>query len=157
MVQFDLKSPGRLAIATCVGLFALFALILRLMPLFTTPTTDIMNMVAMDDPLYNLRQAELILAHFPAYAWFDPMSYYPHGTAVYWGPLFPTVIAAGCLISGAATRPEIIGTALLATPLIAAAIVVLMYYVGRFFGDVKTGLLASGFTAVLLDVHITTR
>ena len=149
MIPPVFRQPRNYLIAGLVAFFALFALWLRLLPGLSAGTTDILSMVAMDDPLYNLRQAELILAHFPAYAWFDPMSYYPHGTAVYWGPLFPTVIAAGCLISGAATRPEIIGTALLATPLIAAAIVVLMYYVGRFFGDVKTGLLASGFTAVV--------
>jgi Uncharacterized membrane protein, required for N-linked glycosylation len=149
MIPPVFKERRNYLIAGLVVFFALFALWLRLLPGLSTGTTDIMSLVAMDDPFYNLRQVELILAHFPGYTWFDPMSYYPHGTAVYWGPLFPTIIAAGCLITGAATRPEIIGTALLATPLFAAAIVLLMYYVGRSFGDWKTGLLASGFTAVV--------
>jgi len=155
MVQFDLKNPGKLAIATCVGLFALFALILRLMPMFTTPTTDIMNMVAMDDPFYNLRQVELMIPQFPGYAWFDPMTLYPTGSTIYWGPLFPALIALVCLIVGATTRPEIISVALLATPLLAAATVVVMYYVGKVFGDWKTGLLASGFTAIICGQFFT--
>ncbi|WP_292367646.1 oligosaccharyl transferase, archaeosortase A system-associated [Methanoregula sp. UBA64] len=149
MIPPVFKERRNYLIAGLVVFFALFALWLRLLPGLSTGTTDIMSLVAMDDPFYNLRQVELILAHFPGYDWFDPMSCYPHGTVVYWGPLFPTIIATGCLITGAATRPEIIGTALLATPLFAAAIVVLMYYVGRFFGDWKTGLLASGFTAAV--------
>jgi len=149
MIPPIFKERRNYLIAGLVAFFALFALWLRLLPGLSTGTTDIMSMVAMDDPFYNLRQVELILTHFPGYDWFDPMSYYPHGTVVYWGPLFPTIIATGCLITGAATRPEIIGTALLATPLFAAAIVVLMYYVGRYFGDWKTGILASGFTAAV--------
>jgi len=143
------KNRRNYLIAGVVAAFAFFALWLRLIPFFSMGTTDITSMVAMDDPFYNLRQVELILAHFPNYGWFDPMTYYPYGTTIYWGPLFPTIIAFGCLITGAVTRPEIIGTALLATPLIAAAIVVLMYFVGKTFGDWKTGLLASGFTAVI--------
>ena len=149
MVLTVFKTRRNFLIAGCVAIFAFFALWLRLVPFFSPGTTDITSMVAMDDPFYNLRQVELILANFPGYGWFDPMTYYPHGSAIYWGPLFPTLIAICCLVCGAATRPEIIGTALFATPLIAAAIVVLMYFVGRTFRDWKTGLLASGFTAIV--------
>ena len=149
MANSVFKNRRNYLITGVVAVFAFFALWLRLIPFFSMGNTDITSMVAMDDPFYNLRQVELILAHFPSYGWFDPMTYYPYGTAIYWGPLFPTIIAFGCLITGAVTRPEIIGTALLVTPLFAAAIVVLMYFVGKIFGDWKTGLLASGFTAVI--------
>ncbi|MFA6226027.1 MAG: STT3 domain-containing protein [Methanoregula sp.] len=142
-------------VAGLIALFSLFALWLRLLPLFTRGNTDIISMVAMDDPFYNLRQVELILAHFPQYGWFDTMTHYPVGTTIYWGPLFPLIIAVCCLITGAITRPEIIGTALLVTPLMAAVIVVLMYFVGKAFGDWKTGVLASGFTAVVTGQFFT--
>ena len=132
-----------------VGFFAFFALWLRLIPMFATGHADILTMVASDDPLYNLRQVEQLLANFPTYAWFDPMNLIPTGVTVYWGPLFIYISAIACIITGATTRPEIIGTCLLIPPIMAAVTVVLMYPVGKCCGDWKTGLLASGFTAVV--------
>ncbi|MDO9323672.1 MAG: oligosaccharyl transferase, archaeosortase A system-associated, partial [Methanoregula sp.] len=63
--------------------------------------------------------------------------------------LFPTINAICCLIVGATTRTEIIGIGLLVPPLMAAVIVVMMYFIGKVFGDWKTGLLAAGFTAIV--------
>ena len=149
MVAFSLVNRRNILIAGIVGLFAFFSLWVRLLPLYGAGNTDIISMVAMDDPFYNLRQVELILANFPGYGWFDPMTHYPSGTSIYWGPLFPTLVALCCMLTGAATRPEIIGVALLVPPLVAAGTVVLMYFTGRAFGDWKSGVLASGFTAVV--------
>ncbi|WAC05389.1 MAG: oligosaccharyl transferase, archaeosortase A system-associated [Methanoregula sp.] len=129
--------------------FSAFALWLRLIPMFNLGNTDILYVVGSDDPLYNLRQVEQILANFPAYNWFDVMTLYPWGSTIYWGPLFPTIIAVLCILTGAATRPEIIATGLLVPPLMATALVPIMYFVGKTCGDYKTGLLASGFTAVV--------
>jgi dolichyl-diphosphooligosaccharide--protein glycosyltransferase len=52
-------------------------------------------------------------------------------------------------MTGAATRPEIISTGLLIPPVMGMMIVAIMYFVGKICGDWKTGLLASGFTAVV--------
>jgi dolichyl-diphosphooligosaccharide--protein glycosyltransferase len=145
----DIKKYKNYGIAVLVLVFALFALWIRLIPMLNMGNTDILEMVAMDDPLYNLRQVEVMLAQFPGYAWFEPMTLYPTGTTIYWGPLFPTIIAIFCLVTGAATRPEIIPVALLIPPLLAAVTVVVMYFTGRVFGDWKTGVLASGFTAIV--------
>ena len=79
----------------------------------------------------------------------DPMTFFPTGMTVPWGPLFPTIIAVFCLITGATTRPEIISMGLLIPPLMGMLIVAIMYFVGKICGDWKTGLLASGFTAVV--------
>ena len=149
MVRFDLKNRRTQLIIGLVVLFSVFALWLRLIPLLTMGNTDILTMVASDDPLYNLRQVEQILANFPNYAWYDPMTFFPTGMSVPWGPLFPTIIAIFCLITGATTRPEIISTGLLIPPLMGALIVGIMYFVGKTCGDWKTGLLASGFIAVV--------
>ena len=77
------------------------------------------------------------------------MSLFPTGMSVPWGSLFPTIIAVFCLITGATTRPEIISTGLLIPPLMGVIIVAIMYFVGKNCGDWKTGLLASGFTAIV--------
>ncbi|MDD1685395.1 oligosaccharyl transferase, archaeosortase A system-associated [Methanoregula sp.] len=156
MVQIDFKDYQKYLIAVLVGLFALYAFWIRIIPmLMMGQQTDILSMVAMDDPLYNLRQVEVMLSQFPGYAWFDPMTLYPGGSTIYWGPVMPTIIAICCLLAGATTRPEIISVALLVPPLLAAATVVAMYYAGRVFGNWKTGLLASGFTAVVFGQFFT--
>jgi dolichyl-diphosphooligosaccharide--protein glycosyltransferase len=149
MERFDLKNRRTLVIIGLVALFSVFALWLRLLPMLNMGNTDVLMMVASDDPLYNLRQVEQILANFPNYAWFEPMTLFPTGQPVPWGPLFPTIIATICLITGAATRPEIISTGLLVPPIMGAMIVVIMYFVGKICGDWKTGLLASGFIAIV--------
>jgi dolichyl-diphosphooligosaccharide--protein glycosyltransferase len=149
MLFQTLKKYQTPLIIGCVGFFALFALWLRLLPMFTMGNTDILSMVASDDPLYNLRQVEQLLANFPTYAWYDPMNLIPSGVNVYWGPLFIYIGAIACMITGATTRPEIIATCLLIPPVMAAVVVILMYPVGKICGNWKTGLLASGFTAVV--------
>ncbi|HNX16722.1 MAG TPA: oligosaccharyl transferase, archaeosortase A system-associated [Methanoregula sp.] len=150
MVQLDFLNRQNLFIAGIVACFVIVALWLRLLPMILAGGhTDILLMVGSDDPLYNLRQVEQILANHFTYAWFDPMTLYPVGSDVNWGPLFTYICGFACLIGGAVTRPEIIGICLLVPPVLAAATVVLMYYVGRICGDWKTGLLASGFTAII--------
>ncbi len=149
MISLDFKSRRFSIIVGLVSFFSLFALWLRVLPMLGMGNTDVLMLVASDDPLYNLRQVEQILANFPNYGWFDAMTMYPYGSPIYWGPLFPTIIAVCCLITGAATRTEIISVGLVIPPLMAAATVATMYFVGKTCGNWKTGILASGFTAVI--------
>ncbi|HOX35649.1 MAG TPA: oligosaccharyl transferase, archaeosortase A system-associated [Methanoregulaceae archaeon] len=149
MFSLPNKNSRTILIIVSIIFFSLFALYLRLIPLFNLGSTDILNIVASDDPMYNLRQTELLLHNFPTYAWFEPMTHFPYGDSIYWGPLFTYILAGACMISGATTRPEIIGTTLLVPPILATILVPIMYYVGKHCGDWKTGLFASGFTAVV--------
>ena len=139
----------RLLVAGLVVLFILVALFLRLVPMLTGNHTDILSMVASDDPQYDLRLVELSLANHFQYPWFDPMTYFPYGNSLYWGPLTILIADIACTLTGAVTVPQIIATCLWVTPFFAAATVGLMYFVGKAFGDWKTGLLASGFTSVI--------
>jgi len=136
-------------IAGLVGIFVIFAIWLRLLPMLSMGHTDVLSLVGSDDPLYNLRQVEQLLANHFTYSWFDPMTQYPVGGNVYWGPLFIYISGFACWIAGATTRPEIISVCLLVPVAMAAITVVLMYFIGKICGDWKTGLLASGFTAVV--------
>ena len=122
MISLDLKNRRTYLIFGLVAFFTLFALWLRLLPMITMGNTDPLSLVASDDPLYNLRQVELLVTNHLNYPWFDPMTLYPTGSNIYWGPLFPTIIAICCLITGATTRPEIISVGLLVPSLMAAAV-----------------------------------
>ena len=149
MISLDIKNRLTWTIIVLVAFFSLFALWLRLLPMLNMGNADILSLVASDDPLYNLRQVEFLLANNLQYGWFEPMTNYPYGTSIYWGPLFPLTVAIGCLITGASTRPEIIHILLIVPPLMGAATVALMYYIGKVCGTWKTGVLASGFTAIV--------
>ena len=127
MVSINLKNRRTYWVFGLVVLFSLFTLWIRLVPMFLMGKTDILSMVGSDDPLYNLRQVEHLLVNFPTYQWFDPMTLYPTGTTVYWGPLFIYISAIACMISGATTRPEIIGICLLVPPVMATLVTALMY------------------------------
>lgn len=136
-------------IISIIIVFSLFALWLRLIPMLNLGNNDVLNIVGSDDPLYNLRQTELLIHNFPNYAWFDVMTHFPTGDFIYWGPVFTYFLAIASMISGAVTRPEIIFASLLVPPLMATILVPIMYFVGKSCGDWKTGVLASGFIAVV--------
>lgn len=132
-----------------VALFTIFAFWIRMIPAMQIGGQDILSFVGSDDPLYNLRQVELMLANFPTYAWWEPMTLFPYGTDLYWGPLTTYVAATLCLVTGAATRPEIIFASLTVPPLMGAAMVPVMYLLGRRVSDWKGGLVAAGLIAVI--------
>jgi oligosaccharyl transferase (archaeosortase A-associated) len=149
MTAPELKKYRIYIVIALIAFFSAFALWLRLIPMFNLGNLDILNAVGSDDPLYNLRQVEQMLHNFPTYAWFDAMTQFPNGDFIYWGPLFTYILAIMCMITGAATRPEIISAALLVAPLMATVLVPIMYYVGKSCGDWKTGVFASGFIAIV--------
>lgn len=155
MARFDIdryKLPLTVALLCA---FSLIALWVRLIPSFALGSTDVLNLVGSDDPLYNLRQIELMLANYPTYAWFDPMTLYPFGTTIYWGPLTIWIAATLCIITGATTQAEIIYTSLWTGPLMAVAMVPIMYAIGRKLADWKTGLVAAGLIAVVSGQYFT--
>ena len=96
------------------------------------------------DTWYTLRQIEVMVHNFPQYNWFDPMTAYPAGKIIDWGPLYPFLAAVLCLITGATTQSAIISTAGFVSPLLAVLMVPVMYGLGRKFGDYKTGIVAAG-------------
>ncbi|WP_440951290.1 oligosaccharyl transferase, archaeosortase A system-associated [Methanosphaerula subterraneus] len=149
MTQADLKDYRTYLIPLLVAVFTAFALWIRILPALHMGSTDILNFVGSDDPIYNVRLAELMLNNFPNYPWFDPMTYFPTGTHIFWGPLFTTVIATLCMLTGAHTRPAIIFIALLVPPLMAAVMVPVTYKIGEVLGNWKTGLFAAAFISVV--------
>ncbi|HZD43756.1 MAG TPA: oligosaccharyl transferase, archaeosortase A system-associated, partial [Methanomicrobiales archaeon] len=121
---------------------------IRVLPALTVGNQDVLNFIAMDDPFYNLRLVEQMLHNGFVYPWFDPMSQYPVGSPVNWGPMMTYITTAVAIVMGASTRPEIAFAALLAPPLLAAAMVPVMYFIGKTLSGWKTGLVG----AVLVSI-----
>jgi oligosaccharyl transferase (archaeosortase A-associated) len=130
-------------------LLTVLSLWVRVIPLFGPQAADILNIVAMDDPIYNLRQIELMLANFPGYGWFEPMTLFPTGQTVPWGPLFTFICSMVCLAAGASTRTEIIQTALWVAPILGALMVPVLFVLVRKIWDWKAGLIAAVLIAVI--------
>ncbi|MDD3858115.1 MAG: oligosaccharyl transferase, archaeosortase A system-associated [Methanoculleus sp.] len=135
-----------------IGIIVLFTLL----PLWTRGYIPASDMVTPDgvnlmgnDPWYNVRQVEQVVANFPGYAWFDAMTLYPSGDVIYWGPLFIQIISALCILVGATTRPEILVMASWVPPLMGAAMVPVTYLLARKIADWKTGIIAAGLIAVI--------
>ena len=106
MAHVDLKKYRPYIIIGFIVLFTLLTLWTRGIPAEGLVTAEGVNLLG-NDPWYSLRQVEQTVANFPGYAWFDPMTLYPNGDVVYWGPLFIQVISVLCVLVGATTRPEI--------------------------------------------------
>lgn len=131
-------------------ILAIFALWIRLLPAIQLVQGDPLNITGSDDPLYNLRQIELMVRHFPSYPWFDPMTYYPFGNTVHWGPLFILISSSVVLIAGAtATRTDLISVALVVAPIMAAVMIPIMYLLVKRLADWKAGLIAALFITVV--------
>ncbi len=126
--------------------FMAIAVILRIVPAIIT--RDLAFFPIYDtDTWYNLRQIEVMVHNFPQYNWFDPMTAYPAGKSIDWGPGLPFVTAVICIFTGAATQAGIITMAGFVSPLMAMIMVPVMYYLGTKIGDWKTGVTAAGLIA----------
>lgn len=91
------------------------------------------------DISYNLRQLEQML-HSGKYAWYDPMTFFPTGDTIYWGILFTFTLYVLCFAVGVTTRPEIVYVASFLPPILAALMVPVMYFIGKYIGGTKTGI-----------------
>jgi dolichyl-diphosphooligosaccharide--protein glycosyltransferase len=142
-----IKNPKVLFVGAALLIISLFALIIRIIPVFSG-NTDVLSNVGMDDPTYQLRRVELCIANFPNIAWFDPMTYFPEGQPMHWGPLFPILSSAVCILLGASTRPDIIFTCLLIPCVMGAILVPVVYVLVKKVADWKAGLIAAFFIAI---------
>jgi len=128
-------------------LFMAFSLWFRSLPQSYLVTDTAVNVLGIDS-WYMLRQIESMAANFPHYTWFDPMTAFPSGKFIDWGPLLPMLSAAACILLGASTQAEIIGVAAWIPPVLAALTVPVVYLIGTRIGGQRTGLIAAGFITV---------
>ena len=143
-------------IPLCIVIILIFlsaiCLYVRITPVFSG-NADVISFLALDDPIYNLRQVEQMSVHYPHYNWFEALTNYPTGTTIHWGPLFTLICTTLVLLMGATTRPEIVSIALFVPPLMAACLVPLTYGIGKKLLDWKAGLIAALFMALIPGQH----
>lgn len=128
--------------------FTALALALRMIPALFIPNQGFLASSGAD-VWYTLRQVEVMVANFFQYNWFDPMTAYPSGKTIDWGPFFPFLAASLCTVLGASSRADIVNTAGWVAPLLAALLVPITYRLGKQIWDWKAGLVAAGFVSVI--------
>lgn len=129
-------------------IFTILAFWVRILPFPDLVGTG--DMIAGPDAWYNLRLLEAALANGGfGYIFFEPMTLYPTGQDIVWGPLFTWIVAIFAMAAGAATRVEVIDAAAWVPVLMGTAMVPIMYGIGTKIGDWKTGLLSALFIAVI--------
>ncbi|WFN36803.1 oligosaccharyl transferase, archaeosortase A system-associated [Methanomicrobium antiquum] len=129
--------------------FAVLSFIIRVLPVFFLPDTGFIHIIR-GDAEFNLRQIEIMVHNFPQYNWFDPMTAYPTGKEIGWGPLFPMIASFFAIITGASTTSEIINASSYVPPLMAALMVVVVFFIAYKVTDDKlTGVISAGVSSVI--------
>ncbi|HEB90509.1 MAG TPA: hypothetical protein ENI85_13135 [Deltaproteobacteria bacterium] len=106
-----------------------------------------------NDAYYHLRRIRYSIEHFPAVLDFDPLINFPAGGQPIWPPTFDWSIASLLrLVPGIDQPDRLEHVAVWIPPVIGAATVVFVYYVGLRFFSRLTGLMAA-VTLVILPAH----
>ncbi len=86
---------------------------------------------------------------FPLYNWFDPMTAFPDGKVIDWGPLYPFIAALLSLVTGSTTQSGIIYASGWVGPLMAAVMIPVMFLLGKTIVNTKVGIIAAGLVSVI--------
>ena len=87
-----LKKHQSYIIVALLLLFMGIAFILRMIPALFIKDPGFLSIFDTDS-WYTMRQIEVMVRDFPRYNWFDPMTAYPTGKVIDWGPLYPFIAA----------------------------------------------------------------
>jgi len=143
-----LKKHQSYIIVALLLLFMGIALILRMIPALFIKDPGFLCIFDTDS-WYTMRQIEVMVKDFPQYNWFDPMTAYPTGKVIDWGPLYPFIAATLSLITGATTRNGIIFTSGWVAPIMAVIMVPVMFLLGKTVWNWKAGIVAAGLISVV--------
>ena len=141
-----LSSNKRVFIPVLIVLFTIFGIWLRYQP--SSLLLEGFPKVLFTDPWYALKQTELTLTHFPSQIWFDPMTNFPQGKPIDWGPFLPWIGSLLCRATGL-TTPETMIPLVSWIPVVCFVLTIPVgYFLGRTIYDQKTGVI----TVLILTV-----
>jgi dolichyl-diphosphooligosaccharide--protein glycosyltransferase len=143
-----LKKHQSYIIVALLFLFMGIAFVLRMIPALFIKDSGFLYIFDTDS-WYTMRQIEVMVRDFPQYNWFDPMTAYPSGKVIDWGPLYPFIAAILSLLTGATTQSGIIYTSGWVTPIIAMIMVPVMFQLGKTIWNYKAGIVAAGLISIV--------
>ncbi len=154
-MNIDIKNRGNILTLSFVLILMVVSFLIRILPSFSLGDVDALSVVAADDPMYNLRQIESLMTNFPVYQWFDPMTLYPTGQILNWGPLFTFICTIVCMIIGVSSRSEMIYVALMVPPILATLTIPLVYLFAKKVYGRSAAVFSALFTAFVFGQYFT--
>ena len=144
-VTFDKNRTLIFGILVCCMVASLF---LHFLPFFQM---DLASYRIPGDPdvWYNYRQIEVMASNFPLYSWFDPMTAYPTGKYIDWGPMYPFLASTLYLLTGVSDRADLIYTSSMTTLLIGIAMIPVAFCISRTLFGWKAGIIGAIFITVI--------
>ncbi|HEY3362857.1 MAG TPA: oligosaccharyl transferase, archaeosortase A system-associated [Methanosarcina sp.] len=133
--------PYTLAVAI-IGFISLWV---RTLPSDTVFLSDGSVRLVTNDAWFHMRTLNVLLENYPHRMFFDPMTNYPTGSYIHFGPLFDQMMAIISLILGLGhPSSHLVDTAGAYFPAVLGALTVIpVYYIGKYIGGHKTGILAA--------------
>ncbi len=98
-----------------------------------------------NDAWYHMRTLNVLLQNYPKRMFFNPMTNYPYGSYIHFGPLYDQMMALTSLFLGLGNpSSELVSTVGAYFPAVLGALTVIpVYYIGKYLGGHKTGILAA--------------
>jgi oligosaccharyl transferase (archaeosortase A-associated) len=139
--KIKLSLPYTLAVV----IISFVAFWIRILPAKTIFLPNGLVKFATNDAYYHMRTLNLLLNNYPKRAFYNPMTGYPYGSYIHFGPLFDQMMAIPALVLGLGhPSSRLIDTIGAYFPAVLGALTVVpVYYIGKYLGGRKTGVLAS--------------
>jgi len=103
------------------------------------------------DPWYEMRLVENLMRHFPHVIYFDPYTFYPHGTAVPWPPFYQWLIGGAAWIIGLGHPSQhLVETVGAFTPAVLGTLTIIpVYFIGKELFNRWAGIISAAILVVL--------
>ncbi|WP_048137606.1 oligosaccharyl transferase, archaeosortase A system-associated [Methanosarcina horonobensis] len=143
MLESKIKSslPYTLAVAI-IGFISLW---IRIRPSDSVFLANGFVKFTSNDPFYHMRTLNVLLENYPNRMFFNPMTNYPNGSYIHFGPLYDQMMAITALVLGIGSPgQDLVNTIGAYFPAVLGALTVIpVYYIGKYLGGHKTGILAA--------------
>ena len=128
-----------------VGIIGFVSLWIRILPSDRVLLPGGIVKFTTNDAWYHMRTLFVLLENYPHRMFFNPMTNYPNGSYIHFGPLFDQMMAVTSLILGMGhPSSQLVNTIGAYFPAVLGALTVIpVYYIGKYLGGHKTGILAA--------------
>jgi dolichyl-phosphooligosaccharide-protein glycotransferase len=142
---FKSKLKSSLPYTLAVAVIGFVALWIRTLPSDSVFLSNGFVRFGGNDPWYHMRTLNVLLENYPNRMFFNPMTNYPSGSYIHFGPLFDQMMAITSLVLGMGSPgQDLINTVGAYFPAVLGALTVIpVYYIGKYLGGHKTGVLAA--------------
>ncbi|KKH50939.1 oligosaccharyl transferase, archaeosortase A system-associated [Methanosarcina sp. 1.H.A.2.2] len=143
--SFKSKIKSSLPYTLAVAVIGFVALWIRTRPYDSVFLSNGFVRFGGNDPWYHMRTLNVLLENYPNRMFFNPMTNYPTGSYIHFGPLFDQMMALTSLFLGMGNpSPELVNWVGAYFPAVLGALTVIpVYYIGKHLGGRKTGILAA--------------